>query len=181
MDSPKDSLWQLQLDEIVSPSLIKRPPANMNWNDYSKFDLGLGPEWKWPVLPPQQLNSAQETGCSSGCSESSGRLRPSFSLINNKSEYSTFDLGKDPKWEWIPSQPDILDKFNECMKDAEKEFEELGDCLKEPEMKKQCRLSLSRNKASKEGHSDHDIRVAKNITNKSNAFADVNTIVTRKK
>ena len=70
------------------------------------------------------------------------------------------------------SQPDILDKFNKCMEDAEKEFEDLGDCS---EMKKQHRLSLLRNKASKEGHSDC---AAKNITKTSN---DVSTTVTRKK
>jgi len=75
----------------------------------------------------------------------------------------------------------ILEKFNKCMKDAEKEFENLGDCLKEPEMKKQRRLSLLQNKASKEAQSDRDIRAAKNITNTSNAIADVSTTVTRKK
>ena len=46
----KDSLRdaQDQTTEIVSASLIKIPPSDVNWNDYENFDLGLDPEEQWP-------------------------------------------------------------------------------------------------------------------------------------
>jgi len=47
MDSMKHSLRQLKAKEVVSPSLIKRPPPDMDWSEYSRFDLGLPPEWQW--------------------------------------------------------------------------------------------------------------------------------------
>jgi len=55
------------------------------------------------------------------------------------------------------------------LEEAEKEATGLNnkDRLKPPEVKKQCRSSLSLNKTSKltEGHSDRDVWAAGNITN----------------
>jgi len=46
MDSVRHSQWQLKAKEVVSPSLIKRPPPDVDWSEYNRFDLGLLPEWQ---------------------------------------------------------------------------------------------------------------------------------------
>ena len=49
---------------VVSPSLIRIPPSDVNWNDYKNFDLGLDQDWQWltdkqcvenvsPKVPPE--------------------------------------------------------------------------------------------------------------------------------
>ena len=44
MYSLKDA--QGQTTEIVSASLIKTPPSDVDWSEYKDFDLGLDPEWQ---------------------------------------------------------------------------------------------------------------------------------------
>ena len=64
MDSLEDA--QRETKEIVSPSLIKTPPSDVNWSDYGSFDLGLDPEWQWPtdqskenVPPPPEVERVE--------------------------------------------------------------------------------------------------------------------------
>ena len=47
MDSLKDAQDQTSSREIVSPSLIKSPPSDVNWSDYKNFDLGVDLGWQW--------------------------------------------------------------------------------------------------------------------------------------
>jgi len=91
MDSLKDSQQQLRAKEIVSPSLIKRPPPNVDWSEYSKFGLGLDPEWQYRLI-----NTAVATESSS---KNCVNLPPI--KVASTSDYSTFDLGRDSEWEWI--------------------------------------------------------------------------------
>ena len=63
MDSLKDAYHQTK-KTVVSPSLIRTPPSDVNWNDYKSFDLGLDQDWQWladeqcvenipPEVPPE--------------------------------------------------------------------------------------------------------------------------------
>ena len=53
MDSLEDA--QRETKEIVSPSLLKMPPSDVNWSDYKSFDLGLDPEWQWPTDQSEEM------------------------------------------------------------------------------------------------------------------------------
>lgn len=63
MDSLKDAYRQTK-KTVVSPSLIRTPPSDVNWNDHKCFDLGLDQDWQWladeqfvenvpPKVPPE--------------------------------------------------------------------------------------------------------------------------------
>ena len=101
MDSLRDA--QDQTTEIVSTSLIKSPPSNVNWNECKDFHLGLDPEWQWPYtenVPPEpvqpnveregdpgikkprlslSLKKANRVGCSEG-----SELRATTNITNTE-------------------------------------------------------------------------------------------------
>ena len=89
MDSSKDA--QHQTKEIVSPSLIKTPPPDVNWSDYRKFDLGLDPEWQW-------LTAAVENSVENDAPELQGEQhtkKPRLSLSLKKANKASHSEDRD--------------------------------------------------------------------------------------
>ena len=102
MDSVKHSHRQLKAKEVVS---LKRPPPNVDWSEYSRFDLGLPPEWQWF---PTYL--AKEKKAATGLKPSTSSTPPLYNANCSATQKAgMFNLGlADKEWEWISSQADIL-------------------------------------------------------------------------